>query len=154
MKQIGHPLKVSLIFQHGCVLIAGPGPPPEIKALQRDPSISVLGFVDDLTGLYKKCRCAVAPILRGSGTRIKILEAMAAGIPVVSTTIGAEGIDANEAEHLLVADNPGDFANAVLLVISDDELALRLSKNARNLVKRKYDWDLIAEDLYLIYEGL
>ena len=129
------------------LLIAGAQPPPVVEALGHDPTITVTGFVPDLTPLYQQAACFVVPVRRGSGTRLKILEAMAAGVPVLSTKIGAEGIKANDGEHLLLADEPEEMAHACLRLLAEAELRDRLAANARALVEREYDWGIIADRL-------
>jgi glycosyltransferase involved in cell wall biosynthesis len=85
-------------------------------------------------------KVAVVPLLSGSGTRFKILEAWAAGVPVVSTTIGAEGLDATPGVHLLIADNPEDFAAAVMHVVNNPREAARLAAEGRALYEAKFTW--------------
>lgn len=98
------------------------------------------GFVDDVRPLLGASWLAVAPIFSGGGTRLKILEAMAAGTPVVATTKGAEGIAAAAGEHLLIADDPAAFAAQVVDLLSDPALRGRLSRAARRLVEERHDW--------------
>lgn len=109
--------------------------------------VILLGFVDDLRGVYAESHVFVAPLLRGHGTRIKILEAMAAGVPVVSTSKGAEGLEVQNGAHLLLADTPEEFADGVVRVMRDPVLASRLRDAARALVADRYDWRRIAETL-------
>ena len=136
------------------LIIAGPNAPAEVEQFSQDPSIKVPGYVPDLFTLYRECGCMVAPITWGSGTRIKILEAMACGIPIVSTTIGSEGLEINNEEHLLLADTPEEFAHSVNTIVSDKNLARQLSAQARKLVEEKYDWDHIAERLDNLFHEL
>jgi GT2 family glycosyltransferase/glycosyltransferase involved in cell wall biosynthesis/SAM-dependent methyltransferase len=136
------------------LLIAGASPPPEVQALAQDPSVEVRGYVPDLTPLWERCAAFVAPIRIGSGTRVKILEAMAAGAPVVSTRIGIEGIAATAGEDFLPADDPADFADACLRLLRDAALRSRLAVQARRLVERRYDWDAIADRLDAVWREL
>jgi glycosyltransferase involved in cell wall biosynthesis len=92
------------------------------------------------------------PILSGGGVRVKILEAMAMGVPVISTTIGCEGLDVRDGEHLLVADSPEAFAHACAKVLQDKELALRLATNARKLILERYDAKVALRTLDAVYE--
>lgn len=98
------------------------------------------GFVDDVRPLLAASWLAIAPIFAGGGTRLKILEAMAAGTPVVATAKGAEGLDAVAGEHLLIADQPAGFADQVIAVLADPALRARLSRAGRALVETRYDW--------------
>jgi glycosyltransferase involved in cell wall biosynthesis len=88
---------------------------------------------------------AVVPILSGGGTRIKILEAMALGTPVVATSKGAEGLDVTPNQDILIADEPAEFASQVVRLLRDPDLRQRLAANARCLVKRRYDWTSIGQ---------
>ncbi|HPM76817.1 MAG TPA: glycosyltransferase [bacterium] len=129
------------------LLIAGAAPPPQVQALAHDPTVQVLGFVDDLMPLYCRAACFVTPIRRGSGTRLKILEAMTVGTPVLSTVVGAEGLMARHDDHLLLADDPSVLAAQCLRLLTDRALGERLAQAARQLVERDYNWDAIADRL-------
>ncbi|NLH47590.1 MAG: glycosyltransferase [Myxococcales bacterium] len=129
------------------LIVAGADPPAEVRRLANDPTIRVTGFVADLRPLWAECAGFIAPIRRGSGTRLKILEAMAAGAPVISTTVGSEGLAVENGRHLLLADDPADFARACLRLLHEPETAARLAGEARRLVEMKYDWDAIAAQL-------
>ena len=102
--------------------------------------VEVLEKVDDSIAALAAARAAVVPLLSGSGTRIKILEAWAAAIPVVSTSIGAEGLGATDGEHLLLADSPEAFSDAVLRVLDDHLLARRLAVAGRALYEARFTW--------------
>jgi glycosyltransferase involved in cell wall biosynthesis len=86
--------------------------------------------------------------------RAKILEAFARAVPVVSTTLGYEGIEAVPGEHLLVADDPASFADAIVRLAGDELLARRLTKSARRLAKAKYDWRRVGQALDAVYDSL
>jgi polysaccharide biosynthesis protein PslH len=103
-------------------------------------NVTRCGFVDDVRPLLAASWLAVAPIFTGGGTRLKILEAMAAGTPVVATTKGAEGLDVAPGEHLLIADQPEAFAQHVVALLADPALRARLSHAGRALVEARYDW--------------
>lgn len=106
--------------------------------------IECTGFVDDLRPHLSTAWLALAPIFAGGGTRLKILEAMAAGTPVVATSKGAEGIDVTDGEQLLIADDAAAFAARVVALLGDAALRARLSHAARRLVAERYDWDVIG----------
>jgi len=135
-----------------CTLtIAGQRPVEAIRALARDPSISVTGYVEDDRAIAADCGVFVVPLRSGSGVRVKILNALAMGLPVVATSVGAEGLEAVHGEHLLIADSAQDLADAVVEVLSDPELAASLGFNGRKLVCEKYSWERVGERLLAVY---
>jgi polysaccharide biosynthesis protein PslH len=93
------------------------------------------------------------PLRQGAGTRIKVLEAFAAGLPVVATAKGCEGIDARDGEHFMLGDSPTHFAAAVTRVLADGALAQKLSENGRRLAQEKYAWESIVADMGKCYEA-
>ena len=103
------------------------------------------GFVEDVRPFFEECQILVVPLSVGSGTRIKILEAMATGTPVVSTDIGAEGIDYVDGENILIANSPQDLSAAVVRLLRDREECFRIGAAGRRLVERSYSWDSAAE---------
>jgi glycosyltransferase involved in cell wall biosynthesis len=105
-----------------------------------DPRIRVIGPVDDAIAHLAEARACIVPLLSGSGTRFKILEAWAAGRAVVSTTLGAEGLGAVDGVHLLLADDAGDFAAAVLRLLNDRALRARLGDAGRALYEEQFTW--------------
>jgi glycosyltransferase involved in cell wall biosynthesis len=133
--------------------IVGRDPAPEVRALASD-RIRVTGTVDDVRAFYACAVAAVVPIRSCSGTRLKILEAMASGVPIVSTRLGAEGIEAEDNVHLLLADNGQELAAAVDRVVSSAETRVRLSRAAREMVCRVYDWSIIGKKLCRIHADL
>jgi len=130
--------------------IVGRDPAPEVRALASD-RIRVIGTVDDVRPFYASAVAVVVPLRSGSGTRLKILEAMAAGVAVVSTRLGAEGIDAENDVHLLLADSGPEIAAAVGRVVSSAETRARLSAAARAFVVSRYDWTVVSEQLCRIH---
>ena len=136
--------------------LAGARPPEEILALDGVHDVEVAGEVESLLPLYQGHRLLVVPLRAGSGTRLKILEAMACGLPVVSTTIGAEGLGAVHEEHLLIADDPHEMLVAIIRLVTEDDLHQRLARNGRKLVEDRFSWDaivgLLAQD-YLELQG-
>lgn len=113
----------------------------------RDPagidSIEVTGFVDDLDLLYERVRIVATPILVGGGTRVKIIEACAYGKPVVSTTIGAEGIDLESETEILIRDNPRDFADACLRLLRDPSLCAEIGSKGRARIAGENNRDAV-----------
>jgi glycosyltransferase involved in cell wall biosynthesis len=112
------------------------------------------GFVDDVRPLIASAWLSIAPILAGGGTRLKILESMAAGTPVVATSKGAEGLDAFPGEHLLIADDPAAFAAHVVALLSDPTLRARLARAARALVEAHHDWRTLGPRFATLVESL
>jgi len=134
-------------------MVVGRNPAPEVRALQSD-RIQVTGTVDDVRPFYASAVAVVAPIRSGSGTRLKILEAMAAGVPVASTRLGVEGIDAEDNVHLLLGDSPAEIGAAIRQIVSSTETRIRLAAAARDLVATRYDWSTIGEKLFRIHYDL
>jgi len=116
--------------------------------------VIVTGEVPDVRPYYQQAKVSVVPLRSGGGTRIKILEAMACGRPVVSTSVGCEGLHVVDGEHLLVADTPADFAERVVTLLKDQALRERLSRKARELVESQYDWSVMGERLLRVYNDL
>jgi glycosyltransferase involved in cell wall biosynthesis len=116
--------------------------------------VNFIGFVPDIRPFLKAAQICVVPLRSGGGTRLKILEAMAAGLPVVSTTVGAEGLKVSHGENILLADTPKDFCNQVIRLMEDDGFARNLSLNARRLVENEYEWEKIAKYLDRFYSEL
>jgi glycosyltransferase involved in cell wall biosynthesis len=109
-------------------------------ALALDDSVTLTGYVDDIRAAVGGSDVAVIPLRQGAGTRLKILEAMALGVPVVSTSKGAEGLEVRHGQHLLIADEPGDFAAQTVRVLNDPTLRRALVGQARQLVEARYNW--------------
>ena len=113
----------------------------DLGGLRLDDSVGLTGYVDDVRVPVSEATVCAVPIRQGGGTRIKILEAMALGTPVVATSKGIEGHDGVvQGEHALIADEPAEFAQRVLEVLQSPERRVRLSQNARRLVEERYDW--------------
>lgn len=133
--------------------IVGRDPPAEVLELAGD-RVHVTGRVEDVVPYYRQSTVCVVPLRAGGGTRLKILEAMALGRPVVTTTIGCEGLDVIDGVHLLIADTPEKFAEKTLSLLSDRQLSQDICANARKLVVTKYDWNIIADRLMQVYTEL
>lgn len=116
----------------------------DLGGLELDDSVHFTGYVDDVRIPVAQSSVCVVPLRRGGGTRLKILESMALGTPVVATSKGAEGLDVVNEEHILLADTPEDFARRVIGLLNDPAQANFLTRNARQLVEEHYDWDLIG----------
>jgi glycosyltransferase involved in cell wall biosynthesis len=120
------------------LLVAGAKPESLTSYTEKPRGVTFVGFVDDLAKLYEEVAVVCCPILSGAGTRIKILEAAAYGRPIVSTTIGAEGIELKNGEEILIRDDPKSFAEACIRLLTDKSLAIRIGNRARAAVERKY----------------
>jgi glycosyltransferase involved in cell wall biosynthesis len=123
------------------LIAVGLEPPQEILNLE---GVQATGFVPDIRPYMAQAGSVIVPLRVGGGTRLKILDAMAMGKPIVSTTVGAEGIEATHGEHILLADHPQEFADCVVRLIEQPELRAQLGKNGRKLAEQKYDWDILA----------
>lgn len=127
------------------LVTVGSGKPPTQRRGYVDDRIRFVGAVDEIAPYYRRARVLVAPLRHGGGTKLKILEAMANGTPVVTTSIGAAGLEVETGRHLLVADDPREFARLVDRVLCDSDLSDRLSVASRNLVAAQYSWQSVGE---------
>lgn len=127
--------------------IAGLNPPRFIRDLTTDPRIEVIANFEDKREVAQRCCLTVVPLRLGGGTRIKILDSFALGLPVVSTSLGCEGLPVAEGKHILIRDDPEQFADAVLEVISNPIMANTLRTNGRRLVEERFEWERIFEQL-------
>jgi glycosyltransferase involved in cell wall biosynthesis len=115
-----------------------------VELSKRDSSIIVTGRVDDVRPYMERAAAYVVPLRIGGGTRLKIYEAMAMEKPIVSTTVGAEGLPVRDGMELLLADAPQAFAAAVVRVLTDKECALQLGQDSASLVREQFGWDRVA----------
>jgi len=134
--------------------IVGKDPTPEVRDLAQIPGIEVTGTVDDVRPFYREAIAAVVPLNVGGGSRLKILEAMAAGVPVVSTTLGAEGLEVQHDENILIADTNEQFLEAIISLVTIKARHNHLVVAGRALVSRRYDWSSLGASLFSIYEEL
>jgi glycosyltransferase involved in cell wall biosynthesis len=126
--------------------IVGRNPAPAVQALAGREGIEVTGMVPDVLPYYGEAVVAVMPLRVGGGTRIKILEAMAAGVPVVSTAIGAEGLAALPGKHYLLADSSGEMGMAIEELLANPARRTQMAEAARDFVGR-HDWAVLGERL-------
>ncbi len=135
--------------------VVGQRPVAEVRALpDEQPGVEVTGYVPDTAPYIARSACLIVPLRSGGGMRVKILEALARGIPIVSTTIGYEGIDLVPGEHLLVADTPEEFAAAVLRLLDDPALGARIAAAGRQRALERYDWRAVCPAMDAVYEGI
>jgi glycosyltransferase involved in cell wall biosynthesis len=130
---------------HARLTVAGKGPPAPVQALAKPGSpvhghVTVAGFVPDALPLLQRARVFIVPVRAGGGMRVKIVDGWQWGLPIVSTSIGAEGIDTRPGENILLADSPEAFAAAVVRVLKDDRLAAALRSDGRRWVETRYNW--------------
>ena len=135
------------------LLIVGQLPPPAIVARAADDVI-VTGVVDDVRPYLERAAVVIAPLRIGGGTRLKIVEAMAMGKPVVATSLGAEGLEVNDEEDILLADTAADFAGQIARVLGDAALARRLGEAARHRAEACYNWQAAVDRLEHFYREL
>jgi sugar transferase (PEP-CTERM/EpsH1 system associated) len=134
--------------------IVGRNPPAAITDLCSAPGIEVTGSVADVRPYYREALAAVVPLNVGGGSRLKILEAMAAGVPVVSTTLGAEGLDVSDGENILLVESVTKIAGAIFKLIDDPDLRTRLIAEGGHLVRMRYDWSMLGAKLRDEYQTL
>ena len=129
--------------------IVGKGPDQRLqRAAALWDGITLKGFVPDLQRIYNDSRVSVAPLLFGSGMKVKVLDAMARGMPTVTTSVGAEGIDMESGKHLLVADDPLEMATEVDRLLTDPALWLRLQTQSRALITERYTWRQLFSQMH------
>jgi glycosyltransferase involved in cell wall biosynthesis len=144
-----HERRPDLVFT-----VVGRDPPPEVQQLAMLPGVEVTGTVDDVRPYYREALAAIIPLRVGGGSRLKILEAMAAGVPVISTTLGAEGLDVQDDQNILIANTVEELSDAIITLTDDAERRLRLSAGGRALVSARYDWSTLGEALFETYQSL
>ena len=135
-------------------VVAGRDPGAEVRALAALPGVSVQAGPDHLAPFYADAAVAVVPIHAGGGSRIKILEAFAHGVPVVSTSIGAAGLGAVDGRHLLIANSPEDFAAAALRLRRDPALATAIAAEGLALFERRYRFEDAAAGILTLVDSL
>ena len=134
------------------ITVVGNGVTAQLRRwASEDSSIQLLGFVENPIPYAQKAAVFVAPILSGSGTRLKLLEAMALGKAIVTTTIGCEGIEGMNGKDFLIGDQPAQFAAKVVDLLRNRNLRDQLGRNARKVVSDKYDWNMICEKMSRTY---
>lgn len=133
--------------------IVGGVPPADIRAYDALRGVRVTGQVKDVRDYMATARALIVPLRSGGGTRLKILEGLSFGVPTVSTSIGAEGLDLVPGEHLLIADGPRSFADAVLAILDDAALRARLRASGRQFVEEHYDWRVVQDHLRAVLEA-
>ncbi|MEI7771945.1 MAG: glycosyltransferase, partial [Chloroflexales bacterium] len=136
------------------LFICGPQPDPAVRALpDHDPSIEVSESIDPADSIARSA-CMIVPLLQSGGTRVAILEALAREIPIVSTSVGVAGLDLRPGEHVLVADTPSDFADAVTLLLREPELGQRIAAAGRQAALERHGWRAAHAAIDAVYERM
>lgn len=125
-----------------------------LRLAEINKNVNPVGYVEDVRPYINSSAVYIAPIKSGSGTKLKILNALSMAKPVVTTSIGAEGIEVKDGEHLLIADAPKVFADKTVKLLRNHEFAMKLGKNGRRLMLEKYDWEIIGQKMLRVYEEL
>lgn len=145
--------RVKIDFPDTRLYIAGKNPPEQVlKWMKEDPSITVVPNPEDIRTWLARASVLICPILDGGGTRLKILDAMAMAKPVVSTTIGCEGLRITNGDNILVADTPREFLGELKILFENKELRCKLGRAARALVEGEYSWEKIGRQLQQAYQ--
>ena len=134
--------------------IVGSDPAPEVRELASVPGVEVTGTVGDVRPYYREALAAIVPFRVGGGSERKILEAMAAGVPVISTTLGAEGLDVKTGENILIANSDEELREAIIDLSEKEDLSTKLIEAGRALVSKRYDWSIIGARLVEMYQSL
>jgi glycosyltransferase involved in cell wall biosynthesis len=131
------------------ITVLGIDPPATLfnRSRRAPRPVQITGFVESTRPYLEEARVLAVPLRYGGGTRLKILEALGAGIPVVSTTIGCEGLGLVHEKEILIADDPREFAGCLDRLLVDDDLCARLALAGRKVVERRFDWRTIAATL-------
>jgi glycosyltransferase involved in cell wall biosynthesis len=120
--------------------------PSEYLRKKATEKVIVTGYVDDLTPYYRRCQMLVAPLFTGGGMLFKVVQAMSFGLPVVSSTVANEGVQARNGCEILIADDAEEFANKISAIMNDRELWQRISSGGHAFVSERYSWDVVMED--------
>jgi glycosyltransferase involved in cell wall biosynthesis len=134
--------------------VVGQSPTERLKRYGNRPGVVVTGRVDDVKPYFARATVYVVPLRIGGGTRLKILEALAMGKAVVSTSVGAEGLNLTAGDGIMIADEPAKFADGVFQLMEDKSMRRELGENGRRRVKTEYDWRRIGEKLQGMYEAV
>lgn len=143
--------KIRSVIPDAKFTIVGPGLTTEYQQKFQQAGVTLTGFVPSVHQYLQKSAVAIAPMQSGSGIQNKVLEAMATGIPVVATSYGIGSLPVESGKHLLVANNPDDFAQAVICLLHNQALGNELVINARNLIEQEFTWEGAVENLQIIY---
>jgi len=132
--------------------VVGGTPSEEIKRLNSDPGVRVTGYVKDIYPYYMQCDVSVVPMRIAGGIMCKVLDAMAAGLPVVATSQGNEGVGAIAEEEIIVADDPVEFAERTIALLKDGHRRKAVGQKGLDFVRRNFSWSQIIENLEAVYQ--
>ena len=136
------------------ILIVGKNPVPAVQAYANLAGVTVTGEVPDVRPYYQRAWLQMVPLRIGGGTRLKIVESLAIGCPVVSTTIGAQGLDLEDGQHISLADTGPDFAEAIATLLSQSDQRAQLTEAGRDRTLERYTWGALGGQLSDYYETL
>jgi glycosyltransferase involved in cell wall biosynthesis len=136
------------------LFIVGSSPPDEIIRLGKMDNVVVTGWVEDIKPYIARSSVYIAPLWLGTGMRVKILEAWGMAKPVVTTSVGSQGIDCTPGEDVLIADDPQGFATQTVRLLTDKVLREKLGRNGRKQVEAKYDWEIIIRQVEEMYDEI
>lgn len=136
------------------LVIAGNNPDSKIKKIGDNLSIFVTGFVESMVSELNKAQVAIAPMQSGYGMHIKIIEAMACALPVITTTSGLGAIKATHEKNVIIADNASDFTRSCIKLLNDYGMAKKIGDSARDLVLKNYSWEMHVNKIGKIYESI
>ena len=140
-------------FPEWRLTLIGSNPAPSVRALEAEPNVEVTGTVPDVAPYYRDAVAAIVPLRTGSGTRLKILEAMAAGVPVLSSPQGAEGLELAPGKHIEVIQDDSGWLPALTAIATEPGLWQARSLAGVSLVRAEYDWNLLGGQLYEVYRS-
>jgi len=145
---------IQQIIPEVCLMIAGANPSKEVRSLEKIAGVIVTGFINSMPETLRQANVAIAPMQSGSGMQNKILEAMASGLPVVTTTLGLGSLRADPGKEIILADTPEDFAKAAITLLQDNALAKDIGHNARKFVLDNYSWETSVTQVEELYNQI
>jgi glycosyltransferase involved in cell wall biosynthesis len=133
--------------------VVGRNPPEWLqRQTQADSRVRVTGFVDDVRPYFQQATICICPVREGGGTRLKILDSLAMGVPVIGTTFACSGLNLKHERHVLMADTPTDFARQTIRLLDNRSLRMRLASAGREAIEREFSWDVVGRNLLGAYE--
>jgi glycosyltransferase involved in cell wall biosynthesis len=146
------PALVDVVPQARLFAVGAAPPAWLVRVGQHDDRVAVTGYVDDERPYLDRCTALILPLRAGGGSRLKALIAMASGLPVISTRVGIEGLEAEPGVHYLAAESSTDWADALKRLLGDTALRRRLARASRVLVEQQYDWSAVRAEVRMAYD--